>query len=163
MDTYHQLKTAFPELNFKSQANLAHQSYFKIGGPAEVLLEHDNDDTIADLYKWCSKNQVKITVLGGASNVVVSDQGISGLVLKIHKTSVEFLQSSNSTHQNNHKNSQVTNGKNQETTNLTHDTAKNLNTKTVRVGAGCKMSLLVNKTVDFVFFRSSGNRWRCHF
>lgn len=79
----------FPNLNFKFDHPLASQTYFKIGGAAEVYLESDSKEDIANLVKFCQANSIKLTILGGASNVIVADEGIKGLVLKLNNDDFE--------------------------------------------------------------------------
>lgn len=62
-------------------APLAPYTYIKIGGPAEYLL---NVTTVSDLVlglKSAKQDQIPVTILGSASNVCISDAGLSGLVI----------------------------------------------------------------------------------
>lgn len=68
-----------PSINFP----LAEKTYFKIGGPAEVYLEIFDKKNFSQLIKFCHQQQIKITVIGGASNILIDDLGISGVVVKI--------------------------------------------------------------------------------
>jgi len=126
MDTYQKLTDSFPELAFQSDVPLADKTYFKLGGPAEILLQTKDEQTIAKLYKWCTQNKVPVTALGGASNVIVSDDGISGLVLQITNDSCNVI-SNESSNENSAKE----------------------NNSILKVGAGCKTALLVRQSVDF--------------
>ena len=119
MSTFDQLQQNFPKLDFKDQHSLAPQTYAKIGGKAEVYLELSQRKTIIEVVAFCKKNNIKLTILGGASNVIVSDKGISGLVLHLKNNSFNDLK--------------------QTTQNDKH---------LIRAGAGLKTSLLVKKTVD---------------
>ena len=82
------LKQAFPHLEFKAEESLAQHTYFKIGGPAEVFLIVKTSNDLADLAEFAGKNQIKFTVLGGASNVLINDQGLRGLVVKNNTSQV---------------------------------------------------------------------------
>ena len=75
---------------FQFDYPLSQQTYFKIGGPAEAYLELADQDQVAKLIKFCSQNQIKVTLIGGASNLLIDDQGIKGVVLKI--TADRFIQ-----------------------------------------------------------------------
>lgn len=77
-----QLQDAFPNLTFTEGVILAPYTYMKCGGPAEVFVEVKHAKDLAALVKFCVDQKIKFTVLGGASNVIVSDQGIRGLVIK---------------------------------------------------------------------------------
>jgi UDP-N-acetylmuramate dehydrogenase len=77
------LQTAFPDLPFQGQYPLAQQTYFKLGGPAEVYVELADPDQITQVVTFCRQNNLPLTIFGGASNIIVADEGITGLVLKL--------------------------------------------------------------------------------
>lgn len=85
---FDQLTTAFPQSNFVQNYSLANQTYFKLGGPAEVYLESKDPDVTAKVVHFCRQNTIPLTIFGGASNSIVSDSGISGLVLKLTNDTV---------------------------------------------------------------------------
>lgn len=58
-------------------------STLKIGGPARYFLAATDIDTIAQAVQWAKKNQLPLFILGGGSNLLISDQGFPGLVLYI--------------------------------------------------------------------------------
>jgi UDP-N-acetylmuramate dehydrogenase len=55
---------------------------FKIGGDAEVFLRTSQEDLLIEVLKFAYQNQIKIKYLGGGSNILISDQNISGLIVK---------------------------------------------------------------------------------
>lgn len=75
------LTTTFPEIKFQFDYPLSEYSYFKVGGPAEMFVQITDKQQIAAVVKFCHQHDIKLTVLGSASNVVISDQGVSGLIL----------------------------------------------------------------------------------
>lgn len=82
-DTQRLLTTAFPQESFELDKPLAPLTYFKIGGPAEAFLKITSEDQLNKIIQYTTANNIRITILGGASNVLVSDKGVSGLVLQI--------------------------------------------------------------------------------
>lgn len=78
---FQQLKTNFPKFNFEQNYSLSKLTYFKIGGPAEVLIKVQEKNNLIELVQFCRKKSIKFTILGGGSNVVVADEGLSGLVI----------------------------------------------------------------------------------
>lgn len=56
---------------------------FGIGGPAEVLIIPDSEDDLRHTLKFASQNLIPITIIGNGSNLLVSDYGIEGIVIKI--------------------------------------------------------------------------------
>ena len=55
---------------------------FRVGGPADWLIETRHSVEIVDALKIAHAAHIPVTVLGGGSNVLVSDNGVRGLVLR---------------------------------------------------------------------------------
>lgn len=62
--------------------SLAPYTTLKVGGPAEYFVEVRSMDALSGAVEWAEEHGVEITVLGGGSNVLVSDRGIKGLVIR---------------------------------------------------------------------------------
>ena len=62
---------------------LKNHTTFKIGGPAEYFLVVKEKNDLIKAIKIAKKFKLSIFVLGGGSNLLVSDRGIGGLVIKI--------------------------------------------------------------------------------
>jgi UDP-N-acetylmuramate dehydrogenase len=73
------------------EAPLAPWTTFKVGGPAEWLVETAGTDEILDALRLAHEAAVKVTMLGGGSNVLIGDGGIRGLVLRPRGGRVEQL------------------------------------------------------------------------
>jgi UDP-N-acetylmuramate dehydrogenase len=56
---------------------------FGIGGPARWFVEAQTEDEIAEAAAWAGERGVELFVLGGGSNLLVSDAGFNGLVLRV--------------------------------------------------------------------------------
>jgi UDP-N-acetylmuramate dehydrogenase len=69
---------------------LAPLTWFRLGGPAEYFAEPTSIDELAGLVQRCHEEGVPLRVLGGGSNVLVQDEGVSGLVLSL--TAAAFSQ-----------------------------------------------------------------------
>lgn len=63
-------------------APLGHLTWFGVGGPAEVLFKPQDRDDLVDFIKNCPKD-IPITVIGVASNLIVRDGGIPGVVIRM--------------------------------------------------------------------------------
>jgi len=57
---------------------------YKIGGPAQMLLETTDANDIVAAVRMCVRHKIPLTVLGAGSNVLAPDKGIKGLVLRIY-------------------------------------------------------------------------------
>ena len=66
---------------------------FKIGGPAEIFVKINNVEELKLIIKISKKAEVPITVVGNGSNLLVSDDGIRGIVLKIEFDKIEIEES----------------------------------------------------------------------
>ncbi len=62
---------------------LAPFTTFAIGGPARWFVQATSEDEIAEAAAWAGERGVALFVLGGGSNLLVSDAGFSGLVLRV--------------------------------------------------------------------------------
>lgn len=62
---------------------LAPYTYFKLGGPAEMLAQPRTREELAAVVKTCLQKQVPMRVLGGGCNVLVHDEGVRGAVLRL--------------------------------------------------------------------------------
>ena len=56
---------------------------FKIGGCADLFVTVSNDRQLSCLIGLCNENDIPIFVLGNGSNLLVSDKGIRGVVLRL--------------------------------------------------------------------------------
>ena len=56
---------------------------FGIGGPARWFVEAESEEEIAEAAAWAGERGVALFVLGGGSNLLVSDAGFNGLVLRV--------------------------------------------------------------------------------
>jgi len=63
--------------------SLAPFTTFGIGGPARWFVEATSEEDIAEAAAWAGERGVALFVLGGGSNLLVSDEGFDGLVLHV--------------------------------------------------------------------------------
>jgi UDP-N-acetylmuramate dehydrogenase len=69
-------------VNFvKSNVELASYTSWQIGGRADLLAEPRTLDELRAVYLESLKNKTPISILGGGSNVLISDAGVRGLTL----------------------------------------------------------------------------------
>ncbi len=67
-----------------ANAGLAGFSWFRVGGPAEVLFEPADADDLA-MFMANLPTDVPVTVIGVASNLLVRDGGVGGVVIRLGK------------------------------------------------------------------------------
>ncbi|PIR59111.1 MAG: UDP-N-acetylenolpyruvoylglucosamine reductase [Candidatus Pacebacteria bacterium CG10_big_fil_rev_8_21_14_0_10_56_10] len=88
-----QLSSHLPGITFQPEVPLAPMTYFKIGGPAEAFAKINQPDRLPTLSAYCAQQQIPLTVLGGASNVIVADQGVRGLIIRLTNDEVSLSDS----------------------------------------------------------------------
>lgn len=71
----------FPQINIKKQEPLSKYTFTHTGGKADWLAFPENVEQVQQLVKFVKKNDIPLTVIGNASNLIVRDGGIAGLVL----------------------------------------------------------------------------------
>jgi UDP-N-acetylmuramate dehydrogenase len=70
-------------MRFLEQVSLAPYTTFHIGGPARWFAEAGSEDDIVAGVAFATEHRLPLFVLGGGSNLLVSDAGFPGLVLRI--------------------------------------------------------------------------------
>src|ERR1700722_5020626 len=61
---------------------LADQTWFRVGGPAEALFKPADEEDLAYFLERCPAD-VPVTVIGVASNLLVRDGGVPGVVIRL--------------------------------------------------------------------------------
>ncbi len=56
---------------------------FKVGGNADIFIKVKNLEQLKFVIKVAKKNNIRITIIGNGSNLLVKDNGIRGIVAKI--------------------------------------------------------------------------------
>ncbi|OGK19291.1 UDP-N-acetylenolpyruvoylglucosamine reductase [Candidatus Roizmanbacteria bacterium RIFCSPHIGHO2_01_FULL_39_24] len=82
MNIHQKLESVLGEGRVKADFILAPYTTFKMGGPAQYYFEAETLDEIVSAVKAAHENDLKLTILGGISNVVISDIGVKGLVVR---------------------------------------------------------------------------------
>lgn len=92
LDRANALLERLPEVRgtYRVQAPLADLTWFRVGGPAEVLLRPADQADLASFLK-AKPADVPVTVLGVGSNVLVRSGGIAGVTLRLGKPFTEIL------------------------------------------------------------------------
>ena len=119
MDTkkiYSQLISQFPDIEIHQNHLLAPYTTVKIGGPADIFIHIKKSEDFKQVLKYLaeatifeehkplrcatdgastSKNslrsEIPITILGNGSNVLISDTGVRGIVIKNSANEIEIL------------------------------------------------------------------------
>ena len=87
------LKKVIPEENIKINEPMSKHTSFKTGGPAEIYIIGKTLEQIQAVLKYSNQNNIQLYIIGNGSNLLVSDEGIKGIVLKIAVDNIETLES----------------------------------------------------------------------
>lgn len=74
----------------KENVSLAPYTSARIGGPADVLIIAESADELAHTVNLLRKQELDYIMLGGGSNVLVSDSGVRGIVILNRAKAVRF-------------------------------------------------------------------------
>ncbi len=82
-------------LIIEKNVSLAKLTTLKIGGAAKYFAAVSNENQVVEALKFAEKNNLKIFILGGGSNVLIADEGFDGLVLQIALKGISVEQTEN--------------------------------------------------------------------
>jgi UDP-N-acetylmuramate dehydrogenase len=76
-------------LNIQEKVILAPLTSFRIGGMARFFVEVRSVDELKEALEFAKDKKVDYYMLGGGSNVIVSDEGFDGLVIKMKMNDIK--------------------------------------------------------------------------
>lgn len=62
---------------------LASLTWFRVGGLAQYVVTPRSFDELQVVVRFCHEQQIPVRVLGGGSNVLIRDEGVSGVILRL--------------------------------------------------------------------------------
>jgi UDP-N-acetylmuramate dehydrogenase len=77
-------------LQIEHGVSLAPFTSLELGGAAEHFAHIRERDQLLEALSWAHKAGKRVTMLAGGSNVIVSDRGVSGLVLRMETAGLEI-------------------------------------------------------------------------
>ncbi len=84
------------EISIKRDVKLAEFTTFKIGGLARFFVEARSESDVMNTFNEAAKDNLEVFVLGGGSNVLISDKGFDGIVLKIALRGISLVETGGS-------------------------------------------------------------------
>jgi UDP-N-acetylmuramate dehydrogenase len=70
-------------LNVEHYVPLAPRCTMRVGGAARFFVRAQDEKTLTEALEWADRGGVPVRILGGGSNIVVADEGIDGLVIRL--------------------------------------------------------------------------------
>ncbi len=120
-------------MNILYNEPLASHTYFKIGGPADQFVEARSEDELVEAVRYAIAKKLPYYVLGGGSNILVTDKGFRGVVIKNKTNKIELKGFAGS----------VTKGKN-----LPAGSRVDLKEAVIRAQSGVPANLLIRYALD---------------
>jgi len=77
--------------DFQKNISLALLTTFKIGGPADYFFVAKIEEDLIDAVNFARQQKLPVFILGGGSNILVSDNGFRGLVVKIQNSKFKVV------------------------------------------------------------------------
>jgi len=74
-----------PPASVRRDFPLASLATVRTGGPAELFARAGSETELAGLLGWASRASVEVNVVGSGSNLLVADEGVRGLVVKLDR------------------------------------------------------------------------------
>ncbi len=62
---------------------LAKRTWYGLGGPADYFIRPKNPEQLKEVVQRCNENGIRMRVMGFGSNLLVSDAGVRGAVIKL--------------------------------------------------------------------------------
>ena len=76
------LHDEFPDIT-RRDVPLAEFTWLKVGGPAQYLVEPRSADELQAVVRACFEAELPVRVIGSGSNLLVEDEGVPGVVLRL--------------------------------------------------------------------------------
>lgn len=76
--------------NIQTNVIFAPYTTYKIGGSADYFFVATNKEDLVNVVKEARKNNIKYFILGTGANILVSDKGFRGLVIKNEASNIKF-------------------------------------------------------------------------
>ena len=84
LEIYNELITKIDKDRVIQCEPMSKHTTFKIGGPADIFVKIETQEELKHTLEIAKKNDIPVTVIGNGSNVLVKDEGIRGIVIKLN-------------------------------------------------------------------------------
>jgi UDP-N-acetylmuramate dehydrogenase len=91
-DLRSRLRACLPSAAVRERESMALHTTFQVGGPAEWFVEIRSVDELQAVAAVARETAMRLTVVGGGSNLVVSDAGVEGIVARLRLTGISMAE-----------------------------------------------------------------------
>ena len=81
--TYESIRAFLPESQIKINDPMKNHTSFRIGGPVDIMALPTNPKQVSNIIKVCKQDNIPFFVMGNGTNLLVKDEGIRGVVIKL--------------------------------------------------------------------------------
>lgn len=85
-----QRKSRPPGLSVLENVPLARYTRFEVGGPARILADAANEVALTEILRAIEESGERYAIIGGGTNLVASDQGYPGVVVRYTDAALDF-------------------------------------------------------------------------
>lgn len=90
IEIYNELIKVIEPSNIEMQESMKKHTSFKIGGNADLFVKVKTIDEIKYILEYVNKHKINLTVIGNGSNILVTDKGIRGIVMRIDLQGIDI-------------------------------------------------------------------------
>lgn len=83
MDKYKGLEEILSQDSIKYNEPMKKHTTMRVGGPCDCMVEPSSIEEIQKILEYARKNNIKYYVIGNGSNLLVKDEGVHALIIKI--------------------------------------------------------------------------------
>ncbi len=87
------------DVDITPNAPLGAMTWYGVGGHADWLIRPRDINSLVLLMKRCQRSQTPLRILGSGANLLISDEGVDGLVVKLDSTFFKELNYHESSHE----------------------------------------------------------------
>ena len=94
-EVYEDLQRRNPILEIKKDEIMAKYTSFKVGGKADIFIKIKKLEELEYILKYVKEKDIPLTIIGNGSNVLVKDNGIRGITIKLDFNEIEIEEKEN--------------------------------------------------------------------
>ena len=90
-EIYNELSKTIDKNRIFVNEEMSKHTTFRIGGPADLFIKVQTIEELKDIINISKCKDIPLTIIGNGSNVLVSDEGIRGITIKLDFKEYHFL------------------------------------------------------------------------
>ena len=78
------------KIKIEKNIELSPYSFYKVGGKADMFVQVSSSEELVEALEYAVKNSIPYIVIGSGSNILFSDRGLRGLVIRNMSSAIEM-------------------------------------------------------------------------